>query len=157
MKKEWLVKTLALGVVVLFIGINFQSILAKDAASSKKKSDVVKIDDEKDLLFGTIVDIANKKEIQKIIKNSYKKEIYEKSIKNSLRSLMLDLRIDFLLMSPPPQVLTKDYLQHVYKANIKHFKNFDEFRFAPIIENLQVYNQEIQKEINLVIEKNATL
>jgi len=63
MKKEWLIKTLALGIVVLFICVSFQPIIAKDTDPLVKKSDT------KDLLE-TIKDLANNKEIQDIIQKS---------------------------------------------------------------------------------------
>jgi len=36
MKKEWLVKTLALDIVVLFLGVSFQSIIAEKAKLNQK-------------------------------------------------------------------------------------------------------------------------
>jgi hypothetical protein len=60
MKKEWLIKSLALVIVVLFIGVSFQPIIAKDTILPEKKSD------SKELLE-TIFDIANNKDIQSII------------------------------------------------------------------------------------------
>jgi len=63
MKKEWLVKTLALSVVVLFISVSFQPIIAKDTISPEKKSDAKE-------LLETILDIVNNKEIQDIIQKS---------------------------------------------------------------------------------------
>ena len=63
MKKEWLVKTFALSVVVLFIAVSFQPITAKDTVSFVKKSD-------KKELLETVLDIVNNKEIQSIIQKS---------------------------------------------------------------------------------------
>ena len=63
MKKDWLVKTLALGIVVLFIAVSFQPVFAKDTISPMKKSDTKE-------LLETILDIANSKEIQSIIQKS---------------------------------------------------------------------------------------
>ena len=70
MKREWSVKTLALVIVVLFISVSFQPIIAKDNILPEKKSEIIKIDNTKELLFETILDIANNKEIQNIIQKS---------------------------------------------------------------------------------------
>ena len=70
MKKDWLVKTFALVVVVLFIVVSFQPITALDTISLEKKSGIVKIDNRKELLFETIINIANNNEIQDIIQKS---------------------------------------------------------------------------------------
>ena len=61
MKKKSLVKILAMSIVVLFNVVNTQPVFAKDTILSEKKSDI------KQLLFETISDIANNKEIQDII------------------------------------------------------------------------------------------
>jgi len=45
MKKEWIVKTLALGVVVLFISFSFQPVFANE--SNEKITDSKTINDEK--------------------------------------------------------------------------------------------------------------
>jgi len=63
MKKEWLVKTLALSVVFLFVSVSFQPVFAKDNISPIKKSDTKE-------LLETIKDLANNKEIQDIIQKS---------------------------------------------------------------------------------------
>ncbi len=62
MKKEWLLKTLALCIFALFISVSFQPIVAKDTISLERKSNT------KQVLFETIHDIANNKEFRDIIK-----------------------------------------------------------------------------------------
>jgi hypothetical protein len=79
MKKEWLVKTLALGVVVLFVSVSFQPVLAKDTISLVKKSDTNE-------LLETLLDIANNPEIQNILQK------YE-CRKNLLESQYLKVRL----------------------------------------------------------------
>lgn len=114
--------------------------------------------DQKDLLFQTIVDLANNKEIQSIIQNSDVKENFEKSLKTlGAKLLMFELRLRCFMILPPPQTLTKNYLEYAYKISVKRLKNFDMSRTAPIFETLQVNNQEMQKKITAVIEKDAKL
>ena len=47
MKKEWLIKTLALGIVVLFIGVSFQPIIAEKTMSIEKESGYINADFKK--------------------------------------------------------------------------------------------------------------
>ena len=56
-------KGLAIAIIVLFIGVSFQPIIAKDTISLVKKSDTKE-------LLETILDIANNPEIQNIIQKS---------------------------------------------------------------------------------------
>ena len=60
MQKNIVNKGLSLAVIILFIGVNFQPVFAKDTISPGKKSDT------KDLLE-TLLDIVDNKEILKII------------------------------------------------------------------------------------------
>ena len=56
-------KGLAFAIILLFICVSFQPIIAKDTISTEKKSDTKE-------LLETIFDIANNKEIQDIIQKS---------------------------------------------------------------------------------------
>ena len=56
-------KCLAFAVILLFISISFQPVIAKDTISPMKKSDTKE-------LLETIKDLANNKEIQDIIQKS---------------------------------------------------------------------------------------
>ena len=62
MEKHLIKKGLVFAVILLFIGVSFQPVLAKDTISLERKSNTMQV------LFETIHDIANNKEFQDIIK-----------------------------------------------------------------------------------------
>jgi len=89
------------------------------------------------LLFQTIVDITNNKDIQSII---LKYQI--------LRGEYPDITIP---------VLTVKQLKQMYVVGLILSKTISKAKIHSIIEKYKVNNQFIQKEINAVIEKDTTL
>jgi hypothetical protein len=141
--------------IVLASYANVVGVQTVESSDNKVIKDEV---DQKELLFQTIIDLAKNKDIQSIIQKSEIKENLEKSLQvPGAKLLMFELRLRFFMVLPPPQVLTKNYLDYAYKVSLRRLKNFDASRFNPILENLKVNNQEIQKEITAIIEKNNTL
>jgi len=63
MQRNIVKKGLAFAVIILFIGVSFQPIIAKDTVSPVKKSDTKE-------MLETIKDLANNQEIQNIIQKS---------------------------------------------------------------------------------------
>jgi len=86
-----------------------------------------------ELLFQTIIDIANNKEIQNIIQNSH-----------------------LSMMSSSP-FFTKRYLNFAYNIGLILSKTFRMPKINPLLKLYQVSNQEMQKEITAVIESNDEL
>jgi len=92
---------------------------------------------QKELLFQTIVDIANNKEIQRVIlKFQMSKGIFPTS--------------EF-------PVVTKNQLKMMYFIGLILSKVISKSRMQSIVGKYQFNNQDIQKEISAVIEKDATL
>jgi len=100
--------------------------------------------DQKELLFQTILDIVNNKEIQRVILNS---EIKRGWFFNP------NTRISVF----NPYVLTNTELNTVYHIGLMLFKNFDVSRINSMFERFRGNNQALQKEITAVIEKDATI
>jgi len=92
---------------------------------------------QKELLFQTIVDFANNREIQRII------------LKHQIS------RGDFPVLNIP--VTTKNQLKQMYLLGLILSKYITKTRMLSIIGKYQFDNQEMQKEISAVIEKNPTL
>ncbi|DAC71948.1 MAG TPA: hypothetical protein DSN98_07665, partial [Thermoplasmata archaeon] len=92
---------------------------------------------QRDLLFQTIVDIANNKEIQRII----------------LKSQMS--RGIFPTSEIP--VVTKTQIRQMYFIGLILSKVISKSRIQSMIGKYQFSNQEMQKEISVIIEKNPTL
>ena len=100
--------------------------------------------DQKELLFQTILDIANNKEIQRIILNSEMKQggFFNPGMRFSVIT---------------PHVLTKKYLNSAYYIGLILSRIFSASKMHSILERYRVSNQGIQNEITAVIEKDATL
>jgi len=100
--------------------------------------------DQKELLFQTILDIVNNKEIQRVILNS---EIKRGWFFNP------NTRISVF----NPYVLTRTELNTAYHVGLMLSKNFDVSRIRSMFERYRGSNQALQKEITAVIEKDATI
>jgi len=128
MKKEWLVKTLACGIIVLFIIVSFQPVLAKDTISFEKKSDIKE-------LLETVIDIANNKEIQRIfLKSQINRGLFTKA----------DIKFS----------LTKNQLRLMFLIKLFLSKSISKSMMQSLASKYQLDNQETQKEISDVV-KNA--
>jgi len=130
-------------VIVLATYTNIIGIQAVKSSNNKLINDEV---DQKELLFQTILDIENNREIQKIILDSEMRGFMERFLNSSMRFLVFT-----------PQILTKNYLKHAYTIGVILSRTLSESKMHSILKRYQMNNQEIQKEINAVIEKDATL
>jgi hypothetical protein len=128
MQKNPLIGVSILAVVLLIFG-SLTNVVGFQTVQSSNQKPINGEVDQIELLFKTIIDIANNKEIQKIALNS---EI------NS-------------------QVLTKSQLKHMYLIGLILSKTVSKSKIHSMVEQYQVSNQEMQKEITTVIEKDATL
>jgi len=99
---------------------------------------------QKELLFQTIIDIANNREIQKIIFNS---EMREGMFFNPGKRFPVFI----------PHVLTKRFLNAAYHLGLILSKTLSKSKIHSMLVRYQVGNQGMQKEIATVIEKDATL
>lgn len=143
MKKYPLIGVSIFAVVVLILAslsnvVGFQSV---QSSNQKVINDEV---DQKDLLFQTIVDIANNKDIQRII---LKSQLSREGFFNP------DGR--FSEFNTP--VLTKNALKHMYLIGSMLSKIISKSRIHSMLEQYQVSNPGMQKEISAVIEKNPII
>jgi hypothetical protein len=144
MKKIPLIGASIVAVVVLLIlgslsnVVGFQTI---QSSNQKVMNDEV---DQKELLFQTILDIANNKEIQKVILNSELKQsgFFNPGIKISVFT---------------PHVLTKKFLNTAYNMGVLLSKAFSPSRMHSMLERYQMNHEGVQKEITTVIKNDATL
>jgi len=130
--------------VVILILASLTNVVGYQAVQSSNQKVIQDEVDQKELLFQTIVDIANNNEIQKIIMNS---EMRGKGFFNP--------SIGFSLFTP--HVLTKKELNFAYHIGLILSKTLSTSRIHSIMKHNQVSNQVMQKEITAVIEKDATL
>ncbi len=137
MKTKWLITGISTIAVILLTLTSFTNVVGYQTVQSSNQSVIQKRISQKELLFQTILDIANNKEIQRII----------------LKSQMS--RGIFPTSEIP--VLTKNQLKQMYFLGLILSKVISKSRIQSMIGKYQFSNQEIQKEINAVIEKNTML
>jgi len=134
-------KCLAIGIstisVILLILTSLSNVVGYQTVQSSNKTAISNEINQKELLFQTIVDISNNKEIQRII----------------LKSQMS--RGIFPVSNIP--VLTKNQLKQMYLIGLVLSKFISKSKIQSMIQQYQLINAEIPQEINAVIEKDATL
>jgi hypothetical protein len=135
MKKSALIGV-SLCVVVLFVLGSLSNVVGYQSVQTSQQNLIKERINQKELLFQTIVDIANNKEIQRII----------------LRSQMS--RGIF----PPSEipVITKTQIRQMYLLGLILSKGISKSRIQSMVQQYQFNNQEMQKEINAVIVKDVT-
>ncbi len=133
MIKKWLV----IGIILLFVGVTMAPTINFNTVKASQQNVINERINQRELLFQTIVDIANNKEIQRII----------------LKSQMS--RGIFPTTEFP--VITKNQLRQMYFLGLILSKVISKSRIQSMVQKYQFNNQEIQKEISAVIEKDVTL
>jgi hypothetical protein len=134
----------SIGAVVLLILGSLTNVIGYQTIQSINRGKINNQLDQKELLYQTIVDIANNKDIQQI---TLKSQISREGLFNS--------SIRFTVFNNP--VLTKNQLKHMYTIGLLLSKIISKLRLHSIVEKNQLLNLGIQKEINAAIEKDATL
>jgi hypothetical protein len=143
MKKNPLIAVSVIAVVLL-ISSSLTNVVGFQTVQSSNQKAINDAIDQKELLFQTILDIANNKEIQQIILKSQtiRGDFFNPDLKFSVFTL---------------QVLTKSQLKQMYLVGLLLSKVISNSRIYSMVEQYQVSNQEIQKKISATIEKNATI
>ncbi len=135
-----------IAVVLLVLG-SLTNVVGYQTVQSSNQKVINNEVDQKELLFQTILDIANNKEIQKLLLNSQMRggtgRFFAPCMKFSIFT--------------PPFILTKKYLNNAYSIGLVLSKTFSASKIHSILERYQNSNQEMQKEITAFIEKDAIL
>jgi hypothetical protein len=134
-------KCLAMGIstvsVILLILASLTNVIGYQTVQSSHQQTINEEVNQKELLFQTIVDIANNKEIQGIIlKSQMSRGIFPTS--------------EF-------PVVTKNQLKMMYFLGLILSKVISKSRIQSLIGKYQFNNQEMQKEISSVIEKDTII
>jgi hypothetical protein len=137
MKRKWLAVGISITAVVLLVLGSLSNVVGYNTVQSSKQSLIKERINQRELLFQTIVDIANNKEIQRII----------------LKSQMS--RGIFPTTEFP--VVTKNQLKMMYFIGLILSKIVSKSWIQSMIGKYQFNNQEMTKELNVVIEKNIIL
>jgi len=143
MKKLVLAGVSILAVGLLILGsqtnvVGYQTVQASQQNLIKERTN------QKELLFQTILDLANNKDIQRIILKS-----------QISREEFFNPNVRFSILNTP--VLTKNQLKHMYLVGLMLSKIISKSKMYSMVERYQFNSQETQKEISAVIEKDSTL
>jgi hypothetical protein len=137
MKRKWLMIGINILVMVLLVLGSLSNVVGYQSVQTTQQSTIKERINQRELLFQTIVDIANNKEIQQIIlKSQMSRGIF-----------------------PPSEIpiVTKNQIRQMYLLGLILSKVISRSRMQSIIGKYQFNNQEMQKEINGVIEKDYVL
>jgi len=130
--------------VVLLILASLSNVVGYQAVQSSNQNAINSEVDQKELLFQTILNIANNKEIQQVI---LKSQISREGFFNP------DVR--FPILNTP--VLTKNQLKQMYLVGLLLSKTISKSKMYSLLEQHQMIPKGLQKEITDVIQKDVTL
>jgi hypothetical protein len=149
---------ISLAVVCVIVLASFTNVVSVQTVESSNPTAIKGDIDQKDLLFQTILDFMNNKEIQNIIQNSEIKGNFERFLQMSGAKLFLiNPRMRFNNVSSSPHILTKRYLEYAYTMGVILSRTLDASKIHSLLEHFHVNTQGMQKEIAMVIEKNTKL
>jgi hypothetical protein len=140
-KKQMKRKCLAIGIstvsVIILILTSLTNVVGYQSVQTSQQNIIKERINQRELLFQTIVDIANNKEIQRVIlKSQMSKGIFPTS--------------EF-------PVVTKNQIRQMYFLGMILSKVISKSRIHSMVQQYQYNNQEIQNEINAVIEKDTII
>lgn len=142
MKKYPLIGISIVAVVLLVLG-SFNNIVGYQTVQASNQKIITTELNEKELLFQTIVDMVNNKDIQRVILGS---ELTSKKF--------FDSGMKFSTFKVP--VITERFLKHIYTVGELLFRTLSKSKIQSFIEqHHQIMDQRIQKEISGTVEKNA--
>lgn len=133
----------SISVAFVIVLASFTNVVGVQTVASSNQKVIKNEIDQKEFLFQTIFDIANNQEIRNIIQNS-------KNNRGLGRS-----PLGVILSSSP--ILTKCYLNFAYRMVVILSRILGASKIHSIFERYKVSNQEMQKEISTVIERNEAL
>jgi hypothetical protein len=136
MKQYPLIGISIIAVVILLLA-SLSNVVGYQSVQSSSEQTIKERINQRELLFQTIVDIVNNKEIQRII------------LKSQMSRGIL----------PPSElpIINKQQIKRMYFLGMILSKVISKSRIQSLIGKYQFNNQEMQKEINGVIEKDYVL
>jgi hypothetical protein len=137
MIRKWLAIGISIIAVILLTLTSLSNVVGYQSVQTSQQNLINERINQKELLFQTIVDIANNKEIQRIIlKSQMSRGIFPSS---------------------EMPVITTTQIRQMYFLGLILSKVISKSRIQSIIGKYQFNNQEMQKEISTVIERNTIL
>jgi hypothetical protein len=163
MKKELLLKPLALGIVALFICVSYQPIIAEKTISVEKTSDYNNVDFEqaKEYLFQTIIDISNNPEVKAFL-NQHKRDLIINNNNNyDCRNAIQIIHkqnprlLKSIIFTKPK--MTYEYLEKNFNKGLEIVDILGEEESLKIAESVKIANPELLNELNNIIKNDKEL
>jgi len=163
MKKEWSVKTFALVIVVLFIGVSFQPIIAENTIAVGKEQDYINVDFEqaKTYLFQTLIDISNNPKVKEFL-NEHKHDLFTNNCnkfdcKNDIHKIWSQKPrlIKSILFTKPE--MTYKYLEKNYNRGLEIVDILGEEETSKTLESVGNINPKVFVELKNIILNNQEL
>jgi hypothetical protein len=139
MKTKWLAIGISTVSVIILILTSLSNVVGYQSVQTSQQNRIKERINQRELLFQAICDIANNKEIQRIILKS---------------QMMTGNYLDSNAKLPTP--VTKQQLRQMYFIGLILSKIINKSRMQSIVQQYQLINPEIQQEITAVIEKDVT-
>ncbi len=137
MKRKWLITGISIFAVTLLTLTSLSNVVGYQSVQTSQQNIIKERINQRELLFQTIVDITNNKEIQRIIlKSQMSRGIFPSS---------------------ELPVITKNQIRQMYFIGLILSKVISKSRIHSLVEKYQINNQEMQKEISTIIEKDTTI
>lgn len=143
MDKNPFVGASILVIIFLILG-SLSNVVGYQTVYSSKQNLINEEINQKELLFQTIVDLANNKEIQRILFLSQMKS-----------TSFFESEAKFTLFNIP--VFTKNHIRQLYRIGLLLAQRITPSKINSLLKKDQSDNQVILKQISIVIEKNDKL
>jgi hypothetical protein len=148
MKQRTICKTLAVTVILLFIGVGINPAIA--TVEPETEFDDV----PKDYLFQTIIDIANNPDVKELLEQYYN-DFFSVDIDRSVycKLLLRNPRLMFNILFTKPSI-SVEYLNKCYNNGVEITNIISEEKTYEIIVNVKVFDTKLLEELNDVISKD---
>jgi len=154
-------KGLAISIIVLFIGVSFQPIIAENTISVVKESNSnVDFEDAKEYLFQIIIDIS----INPDVKNLFEQLKYDQKIFTSdydyksafLQILFKKPRLLKSILFTRPK-MTCEYLETNYNKGLEIIDILGIEETSKMMESVKITNPDLFNEFKIIIENDKDL
>ena len=157
MQKNIIKKGLVLAVIVLFISVCFQPIIAENTISAEKESNYnnVDFDEAKKYLFQTLIDISNNPEVKHFL-NEHKHDLIKNNnnnydCRNAIKKIYSHnpKLLKSILFTKPE--MTSEYLEKNYGRGLEIVDILGEEESLKIVESVNITDSELLNELKNII------
>jgi len=154
MQKNIVKKGLVIAVICLFIGVSFQPIIAENTIAVEKESDYNNVDIEqaKEYLFQTLIDISNNSEVKEFL-NVHKQNLItnDYDCKNAVQKILSQKPklLKSILFTKPE--MTYEYLETNYNKGLELYNILGEEETSKIAKSVKTNSELFNKLKNIIV------